>query len=46
MKIHPDLQIGSKFPNFELPDQEGNRQQLSQWMRGFPTAVIFYRGVW
>lgn len=46
MKMHPDLQIGNKFPNFTLPDQDGERLKLSQHMRGFPTIVVFYRGVW
>ena len=46
MKIRPDLIPGNKFPNFELPDQDGEMQKLSQLMRGFPTAIVFYRGVW
>lgn len=46
MKMHPDLQLGNKFPNFELPDQDGESLKLSQRMRGFPTIVVFYRGVW
>lgn len=46
MKIREDLVPGSKFPNFKLPDQDGNLMELSQHMRGFPTAVVFYRGVW
>ena len=46
MKIREDLVPGNKFPNFELPDQDGNVMQLSQFMRGFPTVVVFYRGVW
>ncbi len=46
MKIREDLIVGNKFPDFELPDQDGTTQKLSQWMRGWPTALIFYRGVW
>jgi peroxiredoxin len=46
MKIHPDLKPGSKFPNFQLPDQDGNALKLSQHMRGWPTVVVFYRGIW
>jgi peroxiredoxin len=46
MKIHPDLKPGSKFPNFQLPDQDGNVLELSQHMRGWPTVVVFYRGIW
>ena len=46
MKIHPDLKIGSKFPNFTLPDQDGEEAKLTQRMRGWPTVLVFYRGVW
>ncbi|MFQ5614267.1 MAG: hypothetical protein ACE5H9_19260 [Anaerolineae bacterium] len=34
IKIHPDLKPGRKFPNFELPDQDGEVMRLSQRMRG------------
>ena len=46
MKMHEDLKLGARFPNFTLPDQDGQVQQLSQQMRGFPTVVTFYRGIW
>ena len=46
MKIREDLVPGNLFPNVTLPDQDGSVQKLSQWMRGWPTAVVFYRGVW
>jgi peroxiredoxin len=46
MKIHPDLKPGNKFPDFELPDQDGKIQKLSRHMRGWPTIIVFYRGVW
>ena len=42
--MHPELQIGSKFPDFELPDKSGEMYKLSQLVRGFPTALIFSRG--
>jgi len=42
--MHPDLQVGNKFPNFELPDHTGEIYKLSQLLRGFPTALIFSRG--
>jgi peroxiredoxin len=44
LPMHPDLQVGKKFPNFILPDQDGVPRQLSQLMRGFPTALVFSRG--
>ena len=46
MKMHEDLKLDARFPNFALPDQDGKVQQLSQYMRGFPTVVTFYRGTW
>jgi len=44
LPMHPDLQVGKKFPNFILPDQDAVPQQLSQLIRGFPTALVFSRG--
>jgi hypothetical protein len=46
MKIHPDLKPSHKFPDFELPDQDGNVLKLSQRMRGWPIIIVFYRGIW
>ena len=42
--MHPDLKPGSKFPNFELPDHNGEMQKLSGLLRGFPGVLIFSRG--
>lgn len=42
--MHPNLKIGNKFPNFTLPDQNGDPQQLSKILRGFPGVLIFSRG--
>ena len=42
--MHPDLKLGSKFPDFELPDQDEKAQRLSNLIRGFPTVLIFSRG--
>ena len=42
--MRSDLGVGNEFPNFELPDQDGNMQNLSQLLRGFPGALIFSRG--
>ena len=41
---HPDLRVGSAFPDFELPDQDDKSQKLSKLIRGFPTVLIFSRG--
>jgi len=42
--MHPELKIGNKFPDFELPDQTGTLRKLSQLLRGFPGVLIFGRG--
>ncbi len=42
--MHPDLEIGNQFPDFELPDQDDKMRQLSKLIRGFPTVLIFSRG--
>jgi peroxiredoxin len=42
--MHPDLKIGAKFPNFELPNHNGEPTKLSQVVRGWPTILIFSRG--
>lgn len=42
--MHADLKVGRKFPDFELPDQDGENRQLSKLIRGFPTVLIFSRG--
>ena len=42
--MHPDLEVGSQFPDFELPDQDDQVQQLAKLIRGFPTVLIFSRG--
>ena len=34
--MHPELKIGNKFPDFELPDQTGTPHKLSHLLRGFP----------
>lgn len=46
LPMRDDLEEGSKFPDFELPDHEGTRYRLSQILRGFPGALIFDRGHW
>ena len=42
--MRPNLRPGEKFPDFELPNQDGEPTKLSSLMGGFPTAVVFSRG--
>jgi len=42
--MRADLQVGAKFPDFELPDQSGTVQKLSRLLRGFPGVLLFSRG--
>ncbi len=42
--IRYDLRVGNNFTDFALPYQDGNMQNLSQLLRGFPGALIFTRG--
>ncbi len=44
LPMRADLQVGNKFPNFELPDHTGEMQKLSRILRGFPGVLIFSRG--
>ena len=38
--------IGKRFPDIELPDQDGQLIRLSQWVGKFPFILSFYRGFW
>jgi peroxiredoxin len=38
--------IGQRFPDIELPDQDGQLVRLSQIAGKFPLIVTFYRGYW
>ena len=38
--------IGQRFPDIELPDQDGQLVRLSQISGKFPLIVTFYRGYW
>ena len=40
--MHPELKIGNKFQDFELPDQTGTPHKLSHLLRGFPGVLIFW----
>ena len=54
LTIH--LKVGDKFPDIELPNQEGKLKRLSQFTQpsqmdrklgfsdGYPLIVVFYRG--
>ncbi len=42
--MHAELELGKKFPDFELPDQAGTLRKLSHLLRGFPGTLIFGRG--
>jgi peroxiredoxin len=44
LTMREDLRVGNKFPDLELPDQDGKQQKLSELLRGFPGALIFGRG--
>ena len=41
-----NLQIGQRFPDFELPDQDGQPVKLSELIGKFPFILSFYRGYW
>jgi peroxiredoxin len=42
--MDPNLVVGGKFPDIELPDTDGKLQRLSAIQGWDPMAVIFYRG--
>ena len=44
LPMREDLEVGNKFPDFELPDQTGEMQKLSNLLRGFPGVLMFSRG--
>ena len=41
-----NLKIGDRFPNIELPDQDGQAVKLSDLVGKFPFILTFYRGSW
>ena len=41
-----NLTIGKRFPDFELPDQDGQPAKLSALVGKFPFILTFYRGYW
>ena len=40
------VSVGSKAPDFELPDQQGHPWCLSGELEEGPVVLIFYRGDW
>jgi peroxiredoxin len=42
--MRENLRPGEKFPDIELPGEDGKPTKLSGLMRGFPTTVVFSRG--
>jgi peroxiredoxin len=41
-----NLSIGERFPDFELPDQDGQPVKLLEAVGKFPIILSFYRGYW
>ena len=44
--MHPQLAVGNRFPDLELPDHRGEPVRLSKLAGEFPLIVSFYRGYW
>ncbi len=44
LPMRQDLQEGKEFPDFERPDQDGNRRKLSELLGEMPGVLIFDRG--
>jgi peroxiredoxin len=44
--VHPQLAVGNRFPDLELPDHRGEMIRLSKLAGEFPLIVSFYRGYW
>jgi hypothetical protein len=42
--MRENLRPGEMFPDIELVDENGELTNVSNLMRGFPTAVVFSRG--
>ena len=42
--MQENLRPGERFPDIELPNQDGAATKLSSLMGGFPTIVVFSRG--
>jgi len=44
--VHPQLVVGKRFPDLELPDHRAEPVRLSMLAGEFPLIVSFYRGYW
>ena len=44
--MHPQLVVGKRFPDLELPDHTGKSVRLSGLAGEYPLIVTFYRGYW
>lgn len=42
-KNPPGVAVGKKAPDFELKDQRGRPQKLSEMLKKGPVAVVFHR---
>lgn len=42
--MRPDIVPGATFPDYELSDQDGNRQRLSELQGGRPMILVLSRG--
>jgi peroxiredoxin len=40
------IEVGGKFPLFELPDEKRTPWNLSGQLRLGPAMLVFYRGDW
>jgi hypothetical protein len=40
------LAEGRQMPSFELPDEEGRRRKLLEYLDEGPVILVFYRGDW
>lgn len=41
-----NLSAGQRFPEFELPDADGEAFELSERLQDGPVVLVFYRGDW
>ena len=46
MSGHESERSAERFPDFELPDQDGQPVKLSELVGKFPFILSFYRGYW
>lgn len=44
--VEMNQQVGQRFPDFDLPDHEGQPVKLSEVAGKFPLILSFYRGYW